>query len=146
MAGVLQHRRGGILGLLTLCEQHTEAVEADLIRLGLRLRWLGTPDFDWCDLRAIIRHADPSSALVREMQPDAARWGVVEQLLAEAVDTLHWLQWAKTKDAQTKPPRNPPKPIPRPGVRDTDDDRIRFDVMEFDEALAWLGWDPPSVN
>lgn len=70
-------------------------------------------------------------------------WGVHEQLLAEAVDTLHWLQWSKTKDAASKPPKNMPDPIARPGVKPRDREVIKFDVMTQDEALAWLGWKQP---
>lgn len=72
-------------------------------------------------------------------------WGIQEQLLAEQVDVLHWLQWAKTPDASKKPPQNRPEQIPRPGVKPNKQvEVIKFDVMTQDEALAWLGWDQPQ--
>jgi len=48
------------------------------------------------------------------MFPDNAGWTNTDMLLAELVDTVHWLQWVKTKDGQRNqgmPPR-----VPRPGV------------------------------
>lgn len=127
-----------------LLDEHGEAIERELISVGLRLRDLGSPDFVWRDLWVIVRQADMHSPITRSMHPDAALWGIQEQLLAELVDVAHWLQWSKTKDAQSKPPKNMPEPIPRPGVKPKEKEIIKFDVMTQDEALAWLGWDKPS--
>lgn len=131
---------GGILSLLLLIDEHTEAVESDLINLGLRLRRLGSEDFTWRDLKVIVSKSSTHSALVQEMNPEAATWGLDQQLLAEIVDALHWSNWTKTKGAQSKPPRDMPDPIPRPGVKPKNE-VIKFDVMTQDEALDWLGWE-----
>jgi Family of unknown function (DUF5361) len=48
------------------------------------------------------------------MFPDQA-WSRTDMLLADIADSLHWLQWAKTKDGARN--RSRPQPIPRPGVR-----------------------------
>lgn len=82
--------------------------------MGLRLRDLGTDRLTWSDLKAIVRHAPTTSALVRAQEPERSRWGVTEYLLAIIADSLRWLVWAKTKDAKRR--RNQPKPIPRPGA------------------------------
>lgn len=70
--------------------------------------------FNWRDLYVYVKHSRVDSELFRVMFPDRHGWDKTEQLLASAVDTLHWLQWAKTKDGQQN--RNRPKQIPRPGV------------------------------
>lgn len=49
------------------------------------------------------------------MRPDDAGWTLETMLLATAVDTLRWLQWAQTEDGHKG--RNQPDPIPRPGVK-----------------------------
>jgi hypothetical protein len=56
----------------------------------------------------------PDSALFAAMFPDRAGWDKTNMLLAEIVDTLHWLQWAKTKAGQHN--RDRPPPVPRPGT------------------------------
>lgn len=118
MAGGFGDQPPGIFGLLTLVDgEHKEALERDLIDLGLRLRDAGSPGFEWADLRAIVRWAPKSSALYRSMYlPDEdSAWGLQEMLLAAIADSLRWLQWAKTKDGARG--RNMPEPIPRPGHR-----------------------------
>jgi hypothetical protein len=54
------------------------------------------------------------SALFTAMFPDRAGWDKTTMLLAEIVDTLHWLQWAKTKAGQHN--RDRPPLVPRPGT------------------------------
>lgn len=148
MAEGLRHvrRRPGILGLLDYCDEHREAISADLIRLGLRFRNVGTPDFEWCDLRAIILTLarDRSSALFRELYPDYVEWDLGAHLAADAVDLLHLLVWFKTKDGSKG--RNRPKPYPRPGVEDVDSSKKvrKGDVITLDAARDLFAL--PAVN
>ena len=107
---------GGILGLLSFLQEHQDAVESDLIRLGLRLRDVGAESFTWRDLLVIVRQSPRDSALMAEVHPDTVRWGLSEFLLAELIDISQVLLWAKTKDGANN--RNRPKPYPRPGVTD----------------------------
>lgn len=75
---------------------------------------------------------------------DYALWGLTEQLLADAVDQLRWLRWAKTKDGSKN--RRPPKPIPRPGVgKDTKARKFGADPVPLDELAEFLGWDAEPV-
>lgn len=53
------------------------------------------------------------SALVRVMFPEHWDWDAKSDMLAAAVDSLAWLQWAKTEDAENG--NNQPEPWPRPG-------------------------------
>ena len=47
------------------------------------------------------------------MFPDDT-WTKTDMMLAELVDTLHWLQWVKTRDGQRG--RGMPPRVPRPGT------------------------------
>lgn len=96
-----------------------DALRADFrSRYGISLR--DAIAADWEEAADMAAHipADGSSAVYRAMNPDTWRWGIPEHLAAMQVDLLRWLQWSKTKDATRKPPRNMPKPIPRPGVEE----------------------------
>lgn len=137
MAEGCRNRLGGIFGLCELIEQHAGAVEYDLIRHGLRLRNLGTRELSWRDLLVIVKNQPPDqSALAVAVNPDDAAWQSLEpHLLAEMVDMLHLLVWAKTKDASKG--RGRPKPIERPGTRP---DRFGKKPLPLDEMRVWLGW------
>ena len=95
--------------------EHGEALEADLIRCGLRLRDCPSESFDWRDLLVLVRHSGSETALYKSMYPEQAGWTLTNMLLAAIVDVLRWLQWAKTKDGARG--YNMPEPIPRPGVK-----------------------------
>ncbi|WP_324188420.1 DUF5361 domain-containing protein [Nocardia higoensis] len=136
MARPFGSQPGGILGLDALLEEHGEAVEFDLIALGLRLRQLGTDVLSWRDLLAIIRWLPAESALLRSMDPVGSRWQVSQHLLAEMTDSLRWLVWAKTPDAQQG--RNRPEPIARPGKK-TDRERVGT-ATAIDQMNTFLEW------
>ena len=101
--------------LANLIDQHSEALEMDLIEKGLRLRDCPSPGFTWHDLRIIVQHAAPNSHIVAATQPERAGWDKEAMLLAQAVDALNWLVWAKTEAAAKG--GQPPDPIQRPGIK-----------------------------
>lgn len=65
----------------------------------------------WTDLYAFIYAAQPSTAIFNSVEMG---WSTTDHLLAAVVDLLSVLAWQNTADAHSKPPRNRPKPIPRP--------------------------------
>ncbi|MFC4374088.1 DUF5361 domain-containing protein [Nocardia halotolerans] len=136
MARAFGAEPGGILGLDALLEEHGEAIEYDLIALGLRLRMLGTDALGWTDLRAIVKHLPMESALLRVMYPEASRWQTAEHLLADVADSLHWLMWARTDDGRRG--RNRPEPIARPGLK-SDRERVGT-ATQLDQMNEFLGW------
>lgn len=87
-------------------------MNADLLKIGMRLRWLDDPDQDFyvCDLLDFVENADESYAIYRALNPDW-RWGLPEQLAAGHLDFIAMQAWA---EGGRKGPK--PKPIPRPGV------------------------------
>lgn len=106
------------------------------MRIGLRLRWLesGQGDFTLGDLLDFIEHATPEMAIYRALNKDA-QWGLPEQLLASMFEHMQMKSWV---EGGKKGPK--PKPIPRPGVTDTEETRYttskRSTVIEIDEWLA----------
>lgn len=141
MEAGLRRRRGGIRGLLTLLRQHREAVEYDLIALGLRLDWLGTEALSWRDLWVIVRRSKADSAVYRAQHPDEWAWGLPEQLLAATVDTLRAANWQRAGGK----PKDFPWPIPRPGVEPDTKTRGR-EPIPLDDMAKWLGWDETTTQ
>lgn len=133
---------GGIVALLDVLEEHSSAIEYDLLTMGggYRLRWLDDPqahDFNWRDLRVAIEHAPRSSALTLAVDgSEAVEWDLTRQLLASMADTLNLLWWAKTEDGAAN--RNPPEPIERPGVQSSKK-HYGSDPLPEDEMIEWLG-------
>lgn len=85
----------------------------DLIRHGLRLRWLcdGTDRLDWDDLLVLVQEPGESSALYRQqVGAEQAAWGVGEHLLASVLDGINALIWQNGSGKE----HQRPKPVPRP--------------------------------
>lgn len=113
MEGGVIGQPGGIFGLLDLIGRHGEAIEYDLIALGLRLDQVGTYELSWRDLLIIIRHTPRTSALARAVHGEAAEWTPSTYLLALIGDQLAMGNWQRAGK------KNAPKPkrIPRPGEK-----------------------------
>lgn len=113
MGEALRGEPGGIGSLCVLIDRYTEALEFDLLAMGLRLRWLGdgTGRLDWGDLLTIVKQAAPGSAL-RRAAGDG--WSVTDHLLALVADELAVANWQR--QGKRNAPR--PRPIPRPGAKE----------------------------
>lgn len=109
-----------------------EAIDYDLLTLGLDIRWVGTSDLTWRRLRSVITYLPSTSALGRSVNGDAAVWGTTEYLLAHAVDELAAANWQRGG----KGPR--PKPIPRPGADDPGTRKLGTGRMTLGEAQAFF--------
>lgn len=157
---------GGIPGLLAILgdTEKREAVEYDLIRLGLRLEWLGTPALSWRDLLVIIHQAmvirsqesaiwhamvpkadDPIWSTPQEGPPriDPSRWGLDQHLMAALVDGIRALIWQKTEDGHKG--RNAPEPWPRPGLT-AGSSASSGSAVPIDEMEAWLAKRNPAQH
>lgn len=135
MAGGVRCDAGGIGGLVRLLREHGEAVEYDLIRLGLRLAWLGTSALSWRDLLVIVRQCGPDTALWRA-DPQRAVQTVEVDLLRSIQHSTRILVWQNTRDGAAG--RNEPEPIWFPWERTRDE--YAGDVMPLDELKSRLGW------
>lgn len=133
---------GGIAWLAEVIDDHRSAVEFDLIKLGLRLRHLGTDLLTWRDLLVIVQNTFTDTALYRAMNPDTWQWQLSDYLLAVIADATITGNWMQSKDGQKN--RNRPKPIQRPGV-DTGEKTYGAGAVDLDEMRDWLGWsaEPP---
>jgi hypothetical protein len=128
--------RGGIRGLLTLLREFRGALNCDLIGLGFRVSDIPGV-LSWADLRDVVKYQPATSALYREMHPDAAPWGLSEHLLAVVADAVIAGNWMSSRDGQKN--KNRPKPIPRPGVA-PDAKKFGGKAESMDTIRAWLGW------
>ncbi|WP_435975478.1 hypothetical protein [Streptomyces sp. Qhu_M48] len=73
---------------------------------------------------ALIKHLPQDSALQRELHGEAAGWSVTDHLLAATVDHLavsNWMFMCVNSGEDGDQP-DPPKPVPRPGLRDGDEE------------------------
>jgi len=104
---------------------------------------MGKGDLSWRDVWVICTHAPPKSPLAVALNPKMA-WDVADYLLAEIADAQRWLVWAKTKDAQKN--RNMPKPIPRPGVVESEGRLTDVQAMDVDALKAFLARPRVSVG
>lgn len=126
---------GGTLSLVELVREHGEALEFDLIRLGLRLRDCPSPEFNWRDLFVVCRYLGRDSALYAAMNPDDdPSWSVTDYLLAMVVDHGAARLWQAAGGKGRRP-----QPVPRPG----DVKKYRGDALPVEDMADWLGWDQP---
>jgi len=132
----LRCRRGGIRGLLELIRQHREAIEYDLIALGLRLDWLGSERLTWRDLWVIVERQASSSALARAVDPEGSAWGQLEHLVAGMFDALQVANWQRGRARRS----DFPKPLPRPGVEQEAQLVGSGGGIPMDEMARRLGW------
>ena len=117
MAGGVDGRPGGILSVCRELTLYGEAIEYDLLTVGLHLTDLGTPALTWRDLIVFLRQAPRTSAYTRAREPERASWGVTDYLLATIADALAVANWQRASQGRRAPgPR--PKPIPRPGAEE----------------------------
>lgn len=115
-------------------DEHREAIEADLLALGLHLRHVGTDALAWHELYAVIRHLPRTSAFYRVTHPDDHEWTLDALLLAEVADALKVANWQRGEGKR----HEFPKPIPRPGV-EPDTTTYGKGAIPIDEMAAWLG-------
>lgn len=68
-------------------------------------------------LAVLVRHLPRDSAVIREVDGEAAEWSVTDHLLAAAVDHLAAANWmyASVNTAEDADPPEAPTPVPRPG-------------------------------
>ena len=128
------------------------AVEAELIKVGLRLRWLcdGTDRLNWRDVQVVILETDQSSAIARHELGESTFWTVDTHLLAGVLDALNGANFQRGGGRGKRP-----SPVPRPGEKPTaeptrDDsstlfggtDGFEMDSVSIEEMNAWLGLAP----
>jgi hypothetical protein len=124
---------GGIAGLAALLEEHCEAVEADLLAIGVDLGDLFRPGgrLSWRRLGVLVGHLPAQSAtktamrdelgetglaeLVRAPRSGHGPWSHAELLLAGVWDSVERLIYVQYQRAGAKGLK-PPQPLPRPGV------------------------------
>lgn len=128
--------RGGIRGLVRLLKEYGEAVEYDLLSMGLHLDDIGSPALTWRDLHVIVRNLPRASALVREKHGEATEWGAIEHLLAIIADRITSGNWQRGGGRGSRP-----KPIDRPGSKGKAA-TVGADPIPIRDFNAW--WESPA--
>lgn len=98
--------------------------------------------------------ADLCAAMIRQPESWTARaifaertghdwqWMLLHnELSAETADSVDWLRWSKTADAERRIPRETPEPRPRPAVdaiRQRQREESEIVLMDTDELDAFL--------
>lgn len=99
---------GGIGRVLGLVDNPLtrRALEGELVRAGLRLRWFGQGDdlYQWGDLIAFVDTLPPESVLCRLELGDDAPWSLTNDLLAYVSDLLALIHHALTAKKNDPPP------------------------------------------
>lgn len=92
-------------------KQFSEAVSAELIRYGLRLRWLadGTDRLEWEDLWAIIKTTGSQHPIADALNPSMRGWDTNTTILADIADYTRISVWQRSGGQAEFP-----KLIPRP--------------------------------
>lgn len=90
------------------------------------------------EVAAWVVHLPEDSAVVRALAPAHAAHTHELELLRQIEYRLHWLQWAKTKDAKRN--RHQPEWFRFPW--EPKSKMWQHDVLEWDEAAEKLGGDP----
>lgn len=112
--------------------EYREALHYDLMQIGWSVWDIESQALSWFDLKCFVRFLPMDSALMRSLHGDDSYWGLKEQLLAAAVDTLRVANWQRGEGKGDEP-----EPIERPGVESKNQ---KMDGMDEAEALDWLGW------
>ena len=128
----IEHGPREFLSLVRLSREHSEALEFDLIKLGLRLRDAGSLEFNWRDLWVVCRRLGRDSELYKSMNPDDdTSWSVTDYLLAMVADNTSFRLYQAAGGKGKKP-----KPVPRPG----DVKQYGGDALPVTDMQDWLGW------
>lgn len=101
-------QHGGIWGLFELVIEYREAIQYDLLMLGVKIRHLGTGRFGWDDFALFVKFMPASSQLFQAVR--GPQWSPELHMLANILDALMSANWQR---GGNKGPR--PKPVKRPG-------------------------------
>jgi len=88
-------------------------MEADLLRLGLRLADVGSERLTWRDLLILTIGFRSDSRTLFYLSVNGHSWGQMESLTADLIDTSMLQAWLMANQG-SKSPSPRPKPFPRP--------------------------------
>lgn len=115
LRGGVRRDGGKIFGLVTLLEEHGEAIEFDLQeRWNLPLTALITGELSWRKFGAFVNQLPRESALGRSQLGEGAYWSVTDYLLALIADHLAAANWQRGSGKQSKYPTRVPRPGDKP--------------------------------
>lgn len=138
MAGARRNHRGGIVSLWELHDELPEAVEYELIRLGLRWRQVGTEVLSWRDLAVIVAQASPDGPLFQAKYPEEIPQIRLERLL----ELVHYeLSVANTQRGNQSGAKRSDFPDVPEWAKQKDTETYGSEPVPFDDMAAFLGGD-----
>lgn len=128
---------GGIVSLAIFADEHSEALEFDLLtRTNHELNDVGGA-LSWCALNSFVKNLKGDSALARDLNKSTG-WEdtlTTNQILADIYDLLQIIN-ANLVGMRGKKVKF--KPYPRPGKEDRDVKRFGKGAMPFEELKKWF--------
>ena len=90
----------------------------------------------WTSLAHFVAYLKPGSALYDEVNPDTARWGHADMMLADIYDAITSFIFAyASANSKGRPKR--PKPYPRPWVKAKDEKHIGSSPVQVQDFNDW---------
>lgn len=123
---------------MRFCEEHHGAINYDLFtKTGYELSDAGV-SFSYGALASFVEHAEPDSALARELNPEVAEWATrvkTNAILADLYDAIMSVRHDMDSLLSKKHIKKP-KPYPRPGQKTTN--HIGSGPLPFEELREWF--------
>lgn len=121
--------------------EHRGAIEYDLLtKTGHSVDDIGRV-LPWDALDSFFKHLEPSSALMRELYPDAYEWDSTtktNKILADIFDIVAQINANVVALAEHKPAKKP-KAYPRPGDKKPDEEmHFGKGALPPNELRAWF--------
>lgn len=142
--GVGTHH-GGIGRLRRLLDEYEGPITAELLKVGLHVRDLGTEKLDWREFKFFLENLPPlpSNALFRAMRPESWHWDTTSDLLAAIAFATQGANWQRAGGDESSKPTPVTRPLEaweRPDAEEDDGsytpDTIRDELARRRASLA----------
>lgn len=124
------------MGLVDLCEKHTDALNYDLFtKTGYTIDDIGDK-IGWGAFYSFVKNLNESSALSRDLNQEVYTWGTTLKtnvILADIFDMLSAIHY--TLASMGGKPKKP-KPYPRPGQKDKSVEHFGKDGVK--DIRSWI--------
>lgn len=120
-------------------DEHREAVNYDLIRVGYTVEDIGGA-LSWGALNDFIKKSGPESALVSEIYPEQAKWASIvktNEILADLYDLIAYLRSELVYGLSGKKSKKPVL-YKRPGREDDKKRHIGRNALPVSELEEWI--------
>ena len=122
-------------------DEHREAVNYDLIKVGYTIEDIGGA-LPWSAFNDFLKKIGPDSALIKEMDPEGARWATTlktNEILADIFDLLAYFRNEVVYRLAGQSPKEP-QLYKRPGAGQKEDKKkhIGQGALPMPELEEWI--------